>query len=373
MPEVMMVRAVAKVHPARRTYDMIAEKTGSLLEHRPVNERSGDAPPATAGVRVLKALLRCEPEGRTAAATRAVDALVAELRTPLLRYCEGLARQGRGDSRWAALATDRRIDAEDLAQEAWTKCLRYLAGAAGDRIRDDEHLRRLLRCAAKTIFLDRVTKGSAPAQIVELDAPMRSNAHGAGGDARSSMADMLVAPIGGHGAPPEGGRVDLMFLHDERWIPLIEFLFRDEAAFHRMYRRKHQRRPRQYQAFVLYQLGVFYRAEVGADADDGRVAAATVSHLIRRYISLLGISERQWAPIATAAVGERGTVGHPEDDPGSPDGIDLSIASAVNSICGTNIKASNMLAVLRYEMNQFVAMSPASSVREKEGAQSAGR
>jgi len=319
--------------------------------------RSGGALSARAGVHLLRAVLRQTPEGRTPAAQRTVDALIDDLRRPLLRYCEGLTRQtgGRG-SQAAAIGTGRGIDAEDLAQEAWTKALRYLAGPGGDRVGDDDHLKRLLRCAAKSVFLDRVTKGGAPTRILELDAPLAGSGGSGSGDGedRSLLDSLAVSTTQRRTEGLSGG----LLLADERYAPLIEHLFNDEEGFHRTYRRKHQRRPRQYQALVLYQLGVFYRAEVMDTGDAEAVGAQDATgaqlmeSLIDQYVGLLSIPEERWRPVALAAAvtGEDGA------------GVHEPILAAVNAVCGTNIRAANMLAVLRYELNQFAEGG-------KEGAQ----
>lgn len=320
------------------------------------------------GLRRLRAALRGDAAIRGASAAareRAeVDAFVESLRRPLLRYCEGLVRQSGGIGRSVALATDRHVDADDLAQEVWTKTLRYLAGSGGDRVADDEHFRRLLRRTAKTIYLDRMTKGGAPSHILELDAPLVfSTGTGAatGEGEERALRDTLAAP---RAAVP----AELLFLDDERYAPLIEILFSDPERFHRTYRRKHQRRPRQYQAFVLYQLGIFFRVEAvsadarskaGAASADTEEGAQLMQELIEQYVTLLGIPEAMWQPVARAATlsGERSAAEGDAD--GS--GFDERIMEAVNAVCGTNVRAANMLAVLRYELNQFVEW-------EKEGA-----
>ena len=315
--------------------------------------RSGGGTPARAGVHLLRAVLRQTPEGRTPAAQRTVDALIDDLRRPLLRYCEGLTRQtgGRG-SQSAAIGTGRGIDAEDLAQEAWAKALRYLAGPGGDRVGDDDHLKRLLRCAAKSVFLDRVTKGGAPTRILELDAPLAGSG-GSGGDGEDrSLLDSLAVSMTQQQRQRTEGVPGGLLLADERYAPLIDHLFNDEEGFHRTYRRKHQRRPRQYQALVLYQLGIFYRSEVMETGDTAAAAslpapdatgADLMESLIDRYVGLLNIPEERWRPVARAAAvtGDEGG------------GVHEPILAAVNAVCGTNIRAANMLAVLRYELNQF--------------------
>ncbi|MBC8103791.1 MAG: hypothetical protein H7Z41_14545 [Cytophagales bacterium] len=318
-----------------------------VSEMSPVS-KSALSTPASAVVHLLRAALRQESAGKTAAAARAIDALIARLQGPLLQYCDGLARQSAGSR--TALATDRRVDGEDLAQEAWTKALRYIAGSGGDRIADDDHLQRLLRCAAKTLFLDRVSRGAAPRAIVELDAPANQGAYGESGERsliETLAAPLVTGPVGG-AASPAG-----LFFQDERYAPLIEQLFTDEAGFHRAYRRKHQRRPRQYQAFVLYQFGLFFRDEAATPSGGAGEGAVEMGHLIERYAALLGIPKDTWQAVSEAALASA-ALGPAPTDTVSDATLDEPLLAVVNERCGTNIRAANMLAVLRYEMNQFV-------------------
>lgn len=267
----------------------------------------------------------------------AAQPLINRVYRPLLRYCDILARG----------APRARIEADDLAQEAWRKALRYLAGPDGARVQDDAHFQRLLRVAAKTRLLDvleRAENAAAEGRDVEMDAPLVPG----DGERGETRQDRIM---GSAAHAPE----TLLLPREGPYLRLVEELFADAEAFHRQYRQPNQRQPRQYQALVLYQIGTLFREEA-LGGNDGNAAAghdgggdAQMAHLLRHYVELIGVPDEAWQAVEQAARRET------QQPPATEEGLYENILDAVNVLCGTSLRTRGVLAVLRHEMNRFAA------------------
>jgi DNA-directed RNA polymerase specialized sigma24 family protein len=253
-----------------------------------------------------------------------------------------------------------RIDGADLAQEAWARVLRYLRGANGDRITDDLHLARFLRCAARNCLYDLL--GSAPivaeANSVALDAPESSGGPDGGGNGNGTERRVERIP-----APASLPDI-LRFAGSGAYSSLIEALFTDEAAFRRSIHEAGARRhPRQYRALVLYQLGLFLWQETrGAPPE----AVRETGRLLRHFVQALGVPVAWWEAVETAVHSTAWEALDDERDNPTDNGdvysertaseaATTALLAAVNHVCGASLKAGNMLSVLRYDLNQSVA------------------
>ncbi len=279
-------------------------------------------------VAALRAALRAQTDRGAAALDDAAAALLEAFEDTLLGTCRRLTTAAS----WSG------IDADDLAQEAWLKTLRYLAGERGDRVEDAEHFGRLLMKAAKTQFLDMLAQRSGK-MPVELDAPIGGSSGGGEDSASTTRRADLLADKGASAA-------ELLLPKDSQYLLLVEELFVNEAQFRLIYRRKDSRHPRNYKALVLYQIGMHWREEVGvgAVAQDPQMA-----DYIRNWVALLGVPSDAWEEIEQAAKAP----GPPADE--NSTGVCPVLLEAVNRVCGTHLKDRRILAVLRHEMNQFAA------------------
>ena len=277
-------------------------------------------------VAALRAALRAEFGGEREN-QRAVDTAAAPL---IQSFGERLLQLCRRLTRGAPHAA---LEADDLAVLGWHKILRYLAGPGGDRVADDAHFGRLLMTAARSCLLDALEQ-RARQDAIELDRSLGQGASAA------TPADLL--------ADTEATAEQLLLPRDSAYLKLVEELFTDEARFSRTYRQPNQRRPRNYQALVLYQIGEHWREEVGqTKITDPRRAA-----LIRHYVALLGIPARLWASVEKAAM-------TPEPEPEQRSSHSAGLLAAVNAACGTNLSGQTTLKVLRHEMGRFALQGAA--------------
>jgi hypothetical protein len=264
-------------------------------------------------------------------ADQSADLLIERCYQPLLRYCESLVR--------SSSALRDRVEGADIAQDAWTKVLRYLRGDQGERIHDDEHFFRLLRSAARTRFLDLLSSQRASTrtlEIVELDAPELS----AGGERLSGTRGDRVP---GNAIVPDV----LQFGADGRYQTMIELLFGDEAGFRRSSRKPIRRRLPQYRAYVLYQLGLHFLREAFDPEDPSDCRDPGVARLMRRFVDLLGVPAGWWSAVEEeieSAVERRAT----------EETVHATLLNVVNGLCGAALQSGNPLAVLRYELNGYV-------------------
>lgn len=263
-------------------------------------------------VAALRAALRGQDRTSRHAVEAAAAPLIDACQVRLLRACDHLARS----------APHTGWEGADLASEAWEKTLRYLAGVHGDRVQDAEHFERLLLRAARSRFLD-ILDACSGRRVEALDEPLGE------GPSSATRGDRLPDPA----ATPE----EWLLLSDGLYLLLVEELFLDAPGFHRKYHQKDQRHPRQYQAFVLYQIACCFREEAGV----GETADPRMAGCIRRWVHLLGVPEPAWKGIETAAM--------------APDGGDGPLFAAVNLACGTNLRSRATVSVLRHEMNKFAA------------------
>jgi hypothetical protein len=277
-------------------------------------------------VAALRAALR-DQAGSEPKKQRAVDKAAAPL---IARYSGRLLHLCRKLTRGAPHAA---LEAEDLALLAWQKVLRYLAGPCGDHVKDDLHCGRLLMTAARSCLLDALGQ-CARENVIELDRPLGEEGFS------PTRAELL--------ADPRATAEAQLLPGDSVYLKLVEALFTDEECFNRTYRQHNQRRPRNYQALVLYQIGEHWRDEVGQTlVEDPRRAA-----LLRHYVALLGIPAALWACVEKAAMA-------PEPEPQSSHAAGL--LAAVNAVCGTNLRDQATLKVLRHEMNKFASQTASSS------------
>lgn len=287
----------------------------------------------------LRAHLRASvPSGGASYAhDEAVRRLVDAFSEPLLVFCKRLARG----------CPQAGLDGEDLAALAWSKTLRYLAGPRGERVTDAEHFLRVLNTTARQALLDALEK-QPQERPLELDAPVRGDGN------LESLGERLAHPR----PTPEA----CLLPADSDYLALVEELFTDPEGFHKTYRQKDRRTPRQYQALVLYQVGTLWREEVGTD----EIRDPERARFIRDWLHLLGVKPEQWESIERAA-----------RQPGPEDNREFcpALAEAVNAVCGTHLRSLNLLRVLRHEMNRFAAQrrqrSP-SRPQDKAGDEHAG-
>ena len=247
--------------------------------------------------------------------------LVEQCFVSLLTYCDRIAYSARNQMT---------LTGDDLAQEAWRKLLEYLKGSNGDRIKDDAHFERLLRCAAKTVLLDAIKKAKRNA-VVSLDEPRQ-------GDFESDGVERIrdTAPT------PE----EWMLPTSSHSFLLIQMLFKTPERFHARFRQKNQRHWRQYQALVLYQMAELYRtAAIEIPPDSLQMEQ------IGQFVELLGIPEGQWSQIETITRADAVANAKPTE------GIHVAVLAAVNSVCGTKITQRKTLITYRAEMNKFVELS----------------
>lgn len=305
-----------------------------------VRETGGEFESGSALLVTLRAALReaASADRTLAAETRvrgqledATRPLLDRFVQPLLIWCQDLTA-GLPDVPGRA-----HLEGADLAQEAWVRVLRYLNGPKGNRVRNDSHLARLLRCTARNYLYD--VLGSAPmlaeSSAISLDAP--GSVGGIGQSTEPRQGARLLAPeetpdiLRFAGSGPQGD--------------LIDALFTNEAAFRQAGQVAGVRRhPRQFRAYVLYELGVFLWREIeGAPTD----AAEEVAGLLREFTAATGVPAGWWDTVEAVVMNHVSA-----DDTDRNDAIILLLLATVNQLCGASVKAGNALSVLRHDLNQ---------------------
>lgn len=195
--------------------------------------------------------------------------------------------------------------------------LQYLASPEGEGIVTLQHFQNLLWLILRQRFLDALDRSRCRGDE-ELDAPY--------GPFAEPLGDQLPSRKGGVG---DG----ILWLEGGHRAELVALLFQDERAFLEACRGRPTRRLRQYRACVLMALAECYQWEVG----EGDVEGARA--LFARYVQLLGVPLVDWEAVQAVAC-----------RPGSGREALLSV---VNARCGTRLRGSAVLSVLRYELNQL--------------------
>ena len=256
---------------------------------------------------------------------RAATPITDALYDPLFRYCRTIM---------AGKALLRgRVEAEDLAQEAWTKFLRYLATPNADRISSGDHFRNFLFKTAHSVMrdhLDAVTRAEAVTMgTVPLDALDWTPGDTADFETRGDQ--MAAHP---------DSRVDrLLLLGDDYRVDRIERLFNDEKTF---------RDVRRCRAYLLLQLGL-YLAEELASTTIGSVPDALESRLVDAYAEAIGVPSDWWTVVSVAAIDAAGEVNSGR----IPDALSV-LLPLVNRTCGVTMKPGNDLAKLRNKLKTYV-------------------
>jgi hypothetical protein len=253
--------------------------------------------------------------GRPATAEDLAAPLIERLYEPLLEHCERLLRTAN---------RPLGVEGVDLAQDAWVRLLRHLAGPNGEQIRGEEHLVRLLYRIVRSRFLDLLDRASIRNEV-DFDAPVRSASQWT---------------VGEHVMGLQRTQEGLFLERDGVYLPLIEALFESDDAFRARCRRVPRRLAKHYRALVLFQLAETFRCEVALDSG-GCLAGAFVDRF-RRYVELLGISSADWAAVERVACVVRSD--------------DAALFQIVNERCQTRLNGRPIISVLRYELNQLAGV-----------------